>query len=57
MRKHTGMTNRQIGELFGKITHSAVAKVQERFSRQLTADRSPRQTIQEIRAKMSNVKP
>ena len=57
MRKHTGMTNRQIGELFGKITHSAVAKVQERFSGQLSTDASPRQTIQEIRAKMSDVKP
>lgn len=57
MRKHTGLTNREIGELFGKISYSAVAKVQERFSGQLSTDRYSRQTIQEIRAKMSHVKP
>jgi len=57
MRKHTGLTNREIGELFGKITYSAVAKVQERFSGQLSRDKSSRQTIREIRAKMSHVKP
>ena len=57
MRKHTGLTNREIGEPFGKISYSAVAKVQERFSGQLSTDRSSRQTTQEIRAKMSHVKP
>ena len=57
LREHTGITNREIGELFGKITYSAVAKVHERFSGQLSRDKSSRQTIRKIRAKMSHVKP
>ncbi|MCK4792878.1 MAG: transposase, partial [Desulfobacteraceae bacterium] len=31
MKKYTGMTNRQIGEFFGGLSYSAVAKIQVRF--------------------------
>jgi REP element-mobilizing transposase RayT len=57
MRKHTGMTNGQIGEIFGGLTYSAVAKARERFARQLCTDRTLRRTIQEITTRMSYAKP
>jgi putative transposase len=57
MRKHTGMTNGEIGEIFGGLTYSAVAKARERFAGQLSTDRTLRRTIQEITAIMSYVKP
>jgi hypothetical protein len=55
MRKHTGMTNRQIGDLFGRVSYSAVAKARERFTAQLSRDRSLRRTIQEITARLSHI--
>lgn len=35
-----GLTNRQIGELFGNISYSDVAKVYQRFAAKLKADKS-----------------
>ena len=56
LKRYTGMTNRQIGNLFGNLSYSAVAKTSARFSEQLSKDRSLRRTIQQITAKMSHVK-
>ncbi len=40
-KRHTGMTNRQIGELFGTVSYSAVAKAHEKEdSRQRAAGSS-----------------
>ena len=40
MKKHTGMTNRQIGGLFGDLSYSAVAKAYQRFSVSLRSDKT-----------------
>jgi len=56
LKSHAGMTNRQIGGLFGDISYSAVAKAHQRFSVKVTEDRSLQKTIKEIRGRMSYVK-
>jgi putative transposase len=53
LKKHTGLTNRQVGELLGNISYSAVAKVYQRFSEKLEKDKALEKKIGEI---MSNVK-
>lgn len=56
IKKYTGLTNRQIGQLFGHISYSAVEKVYQRFSTKLAKDRSLRKMVEEIMTKMSYVK-
>lgn len=56
MKKNTGLTNRQIGNLFGDISYSAVAKAYQRFSAKLTRDRSLRKEVQGVMANLSHVK-
>jgi putative transposase len=56
LKSHAGMTNRQIGGLFGDISYSAVAKAHQRFSVKLAKDRSLQRTVKEIRGRMSYVK-
>ena len=53
LKKHTCLTNRQIGEQFGNISYSAVAKAYWRFSERLKKDKMLRKKIAEI---MSYVK-
>jgi len=55
-KKHTGMTNRQIGEYFGGLSYSAVTKVQERLLAKAGKDIKVMKTIKAISNKMSNVK-
>jgi len=40
IKKYTGTTNKHIGELFGGISYSAVAKTYQRFLNQLREDKS-----------------
>jgi REP element-mobilizing transposase RayT len=56
LKSHAGMTNRQIGGLFGGISYSAVAKAHQRFSVKVMKDRSLQKTVKEIRGRMSHVK-
>ena len=56
MKVHTEMTNREIGEYFGGLSYSAVAKIKKRFSDKLDADRSLRKRIEKMEKKVSNVK-
>jgi chromosomal replication initiation ATPase DnaA len=56
LKKHTGMTNREIGELFGTPSYSAVAKTCERFSEQVSKDSSLRGTVEQITTTMSHVR-
>ena len=56
MKKHTSTSNKHIGELFRGISYSAVAKIYQRFSKQLKNDVTLRETITEIENKMSCVK-
>ena len=56
IKKYTGLTNKQIGQLFGHITYSAVGKAYQRFSTKLAKDRPLRKMVEEIMTKMSHVK-
>ncbi len=52
----TGLTNWQIGGLFGGLTYSAVAKAYERFSLKLAEDVALRKEIESISRELSKVK-
>ena len=56
IKKHTGTTNKHIGELFGGISYSAVAKTYQRFINHLREDKSLRRKVSEIENEMSYVK-
>jgi putative transposase len=56
MKKHTGMTNRQIGEFFGGLSYSAVAKIQARFLEKVMKNRQLEKKLESISTKLSNVK-
>ncbi len=56
IKKYTGLTNRQIGQLFGYISYSAVGKAYQRFSTKLAKDKLLRKMVEEIMTKMSHVK-
>jgi chromosomal replication initiation ATPase DnaA len=53
MKKFTGMTNGQIGQLFGELSYSAVAKAYQRFSVDLRRDKALRKKVETIRARLS----
>lgn len=48
MKRNTGLTNRQIGEMCGNISSSAVTRVCERFTRQMENDANLREKIEDI---------
>jgi hypothetical protein len=50
------MTNRQIDELFGGLSYSAVSKANERFSAKAEMHRTLKRTFDNITKKMSYVK-
>ena len=56
LKRHTGATNRQIGEIFGGISYSAITKVYQRFSMQVVEDRELGKRVSKIEKKMSHVK-
>ena len=56
LKKNTGFTNRQIGQEFGDISYSAVAKVYQRFSEKLRRDKVLRKKIAGIMSGLSFVK-
>jgi len=56
IKKYTGLTNKQLGQLFGNISYSAVAKVCQRFSKKLEKDIVLKKKVGEIKRNMSNVK-
>jgi chromosomal replication initiation ATPase DnaA len=56
MKVHTEMTNNEMGEYFGGLSYSAVAKIKQRFSDKLTGDSSLRKRIEKMDREMSNVK-
>jgi putative transposase len=53
MKKHTCATNRDIAELFGTLSYSAVAKISQYFSKQLEEDKSLRERIKGLQLKNS----
>jgi len=52
----TGLTNRQIGQMFGDISYSAVSKAYQRFSAELRKDRRLRKDVEGVMAVLSQVK-
>jgi REP element-mobilizing transposase RayT len=56
LKRNTGLTNRQIGQMFGDMSYSAVTKAYQRFSAELKKNRRLRKDLQEILAVLSKVK-
>ena len=48
MKKYTGMTNSQIGQIFNGLSFSAVAKVYQRMSKAIEENRSMRKKVDKI---------
>lgn len=56
IKKHTGATNRQIGEYFQGLSYSAVAKIHQRFSERLNKDSRLKRVAEKIENQLSYVK-
>ncbi len=56
LKRNTGMTNREMGQLFGGISYSAVAKVHGRINAQLEANDALRERIRQLEQQLSKVK-
>jgi putative transposase len=56
LKKYTGATNTEIGELFGGISYSAVAKIFQNFSRLMTDDKELRGRIKNLLEHISTFK-
>ena len=55
IKKHTGLTNREIGQALGGMTSSAVGKMYQRFRARVTDNKALQQEVQRIERKMSDV--
>ena len=55
-KKHTEVTNREIGKWFGGVSYSAVSKVMERTAQEMEANRNMRRRINRMNKKLSQVK-
>ena len=56
LKKYTGATNTEIGELFGGISYSAVTKISQNFSRLMADDRDMRGRIKNLLEHISTFK-
>lgn len=56
MKRYTGLTNKQIGQHFGGISYSGVAKVYQRFLKKLEGNSTTKKKVIKIERKLSNVK-
>ena len=55
-KTYTGITNRQIGEFFGNISYSAVARTKEGFEKLLRSDGGAKDAFQKMKEEMSRFK-
>jgi len=55
-KKYTALTNREMGDLFGGISYSAITRVYQRFGQKILKNRNLRKQIEEIGNILSNVK-
>lgn len=55
LKRETGLTNRQIGEMLGGISYSAAAKMHERFSKEIEKNRKLGKIVDRIKKELSNV--
>ena len=56
MKKWTSITNKQIGDLFGGLSFTAVSKANQRFIMRMKKDRNIRKKVDDIVRSMSHVK-
>ena len=56
VKKYTGASNQEIGELFGNVSYSAVAKVCQSFANQMKEDRELQRRIEEFMKNNSTFK-
>lgn len=56
LKKHTGATNGEIGELFGGLTYSAIAKCFQNFSQEIKDNEGLQGRVKQIIEKYSNFK-
>jgi len=56
MKKWTSVTNKQIGDLFGGVSFTAVSKANQRFMMRMKKDRKLRKRVDDIMRNMSHVK-
>ena len=56
MKKWTSISNRQIGDLFGGLSFTAVSKANQRFVIRMKKDRKLRRSVDDILSNMSQVK-
>jgi len=56
IKKYTGLTNREIGKLFGGISYSAVTRVYQRVEQEISRNKALRKQIEDIEMNLSNVK-
>jgi REP element-mobilizing transposase RayT len=54
IKKYTDMTNREIGNMFGGLTFTAVTKVKERLQKRLTRDKALKNTLNKIETGLSD---
>lgn len=52
LKKNTGITNVEIGEVFGGLSHSAVSRAHERFIKHMERNRELKKEVLEIETKM-----
>lgn len=56
MKKRTGATNKEIGDLFGGISYSAIAKTYQRLSEQIKGDEGLKEMVERVEERLSFVK-
>ena len=56
LKKHTPLGNREIGDLLGGLSYSAVSKAMQRLSAALATDEVFRVEIENLQREMSDVK-
>ena len=56
MKKWTSVSNKQIGDLFGSLSFTAVSKANQRFMMRMIKDRKLRRRVDDILRNMSHVK-
>jgi REP element-mobilizing transposase RayT len=50
LKRHTGASNVEIGEIFGKLTYSAIAKISQSFSKRMEHDEELRKRVESIQS-------
>jgi len=55
LKRHTALTNKKIGELFGNMPYTTVSKAFHRFSKRIEGERSLQKIMKKIEDEVSHV--